>query len=168
MTRRAVHLIFFSGSILGLLPLARIGRADVPGPGASTRPVTVTIHARRMPADQVIKEFSKQAGATIPLSPPDLLDKTPLPPVTLDLDRQPFWSAMERLAARTGLEPVVSPEEPNSRFALGLAGGGNFFAEPHVTSGPLVLFATEVERANTVELRRHKAHEFERQVTVSL
>jgi hypothetical protein len=95
-----------------------------------------------------------------------LFEKSTIGNVTLDFDRQPFWAAMEEFSRKTGLEPVVSPEDPYPRFQLGL-GGGAFWAEPHVIAGPVVIFANEVERTNTVELGKVK-HTFERELSVNL
>src|SRR3954462_7068804 len=133
---------------------------------AATQPVAITVHLHDVPAQSALAELSKQAGAPFPLVPPDLLEKSSLPKVTLDLDHQPFWAAMEELSRKTGLEPVVSQEDPYPRFQLGL-GSGSFWAEPHVIAGPVVLFANEVERTNTVELGKVK-HTFERELTVNL
>ncbi|MDB5323731.1 MAG: hypothetical protein JWN40_5362 [Phycisphaerales bacterium] len=133
---------------------------------AATQPVAITVHLHNATAQTVLAELSKQAGAPFPLFPPDLLEKGPLPNVTLDLDRQPFWAAMEQLSSKTGLEPVLAPEDPYPRFQLGL-GGGDFWQEPHVIAGPVVLFANEVQRTNTVELGKKK-HTFERELTLNL
>lgn len=133
---------------------------------AATQPATITVHLHDVPAQAALAELSKQAGAPFPLFPPDLLEKSTIGNVTLDLDRQPFWAAMEELSRKTGLEPVVSPEDPYPRFQLGL-GGGSFWAEPHVIAGPVVLLANEVERTNTVELGKVK-HTFDRELTVNV
>src|SRR5437879_169849 len=79
---------------------------------AATQPVSVTLHAHDMPSRALLDELSRQAGAPFPISPPDLLDKSPLPPLTLDLDHQPFWVAMEQISRKTGLEPVLTPDDP--------------------------------------------------------
>jgi hypothetical protein len=95
------------------------------------------------------------------------LEQNALPAVTLEIDRQPFWTALEAFGRQTHLEPLSSPDDPYPRLVLGLGNGG-FWAEPHVVSGPLVIFANEVERNHSVELRRRTAGEFERRITVSL
>jgi hypothetical protein len=136
------------------------------GPVAATQPAVVSLHAKDLPGKAVLEQFAKQAGAAMPLSPPDLLDRSPLPAVTLDLDRQPFWAAMEALSRKTGLQPLVTPDEPYPRFQLGL-GDGMFWDEPHVVSGPLVLFVNDLQRTNSVELGKTK-HQFDRQLVVNL
>src|SRR5688500_13469961 len=88
--------------------------------GPATRPASITIRGRDLPARQVIDELSKQAGAVLPLAAPDLLEQNAVPAVTLDLDRRPFWAAMEEVGRKTGLEPVASPDDPYPRMLLGL------------------------------------------------
>jgi hypothetical protein len=132
---------------------------------AATQPVVVTLHQHDVPAHIVLDVFARQAGAPFPLSPPDLLEKNPVPPITIDLDRQPFWTAMEEFSRKTGLEPVLTPDDPYPRVQLGL--GGGFWEEPHVVAGPVVLFANEVERTNTVELHK-KNHHFDRELVLNL
>jgi hypothetical protein len=78
----------------------------------------------------------------------------------------PFWSALEQVSRKTGLEPVFSTEDPYPRFHLGL-GGGSFWEEPHVLAGPVIVFADDVERTNVVELGRTK-HHLEREMVVNL
>lgn len=151
------------------LALARAGVASGAGPTThpATRPAVITLHVRDGAARTVVEELSRQAGAVLPLTPPDLFDQNALAPVTLDLDRQPFWTALEAVSRKTGLEPMASPDDPYPRLVLGLNGGG-FWQEPHAVSGPLVVFANEVERNHSVELRRSTAGEFERRITVNL
>jgi hypothetical protein len=96
-----------------------------------------------------------------------LFEQSHLPAASVDVDGQPFWRALEEIGKQTGIEPVASPDDPFPRMLLGLGGGG-FWQEPHVVSGPLVIFANDVERANSVEFRRSNPGEFERRVTVNL
>ena len=166
----AMSYLARSSFALGLLAMAGL-RAGVASAGPATQPATkpavVTLHVRDGAVRKVVEELSRQAGAVLPLTPPDLFDQTPLPPVTLDVERQPFWTALEELSRKTGLEPMASPDDPYPRLVLGLNGGG-FWQEPHVVSGPLVVFANEVERNHSVELRRSTPGEFERRITVNL
>jgi len=164
-----------SSLALGLcaLAIARAGGARAAGPSTqpattqAARPATITLHVRDVPARKVVAELSRQAGAVLPLTPPDLFDQNPLPPVTLDVDGKPFWTALEEVSRKTGLEPMASPDDAYPRLVLGLNGGG-FWQEPHVVGGPLVIFANEVERNHSVELRRSTPGEFERRITVNL
>ena len=152
-------------ALIACLTFAPLLPALAAGP-AATQPVAISVRLHDAAPQAALAELSRQAGAPFPIVPPDLLEKSPLFKVTLDLDHQPFWAAMEELSRKTGLEPVVSPEDPYPRFQLGL-GGGAFWEEPHVVAGPVVLFANEVERTNTVELGKVK-HTFERELTVNL
>src|SRR4051812_22300943 len=108
-----------SSLALGLCALAaaRAGRASAAGPGTqpATRPAVITLHVGDGPARKVVEELSKRAGAVLPLTPPDLFDQNPLPPVTLDVDHKPFWTALEEVSRKTGLEPMASPDDPYPR-----------------------------------------------------
>jgi hypothetical protein len=146
---------------LCLAPLA----AYAAGP-ATTQPTRITLHVRDMGTKALLAELAKQSGARMALAPPDLLEKNSIPPATLDLDQAPFWSALEQVSRKTGLEPVFSTEDPYPRFQLGL-GGGSFWDEPHVVAGPVIVFADDVERTNVVELGRTK-HHFDREMVVNL
>jgi hypothetical protein len=133
---------------------------------ATTQPTRITLHVRDMGAKALLGELAKQSGARMALAPPDLLEKNTIPPATLNFERMPFWSALERVSRATGLEPVFSTEDPYPRFQLGL-GGGSFWEEPHVVAGPVIVFAEDVERTNVVELGR-TTHHFDREMVVNL
>jgi hypothetical protein len=155
---------------LGCLLLSFLGTqilvAAEPATRPSTQPTLITLHLQNAPANTLLADLSRQIGAPIPTTPPDLLDKTPPPPVTIDIDRHPFWKAIETITQKTGLGPVINQEEPYPRFQLGL-GGQTFWEEPHAFAGPIVVFANDVERNNTVELGRTK-HRFERELSLNL
>jgi hypothetical protein len=150
---------FFLASFLPLLLAA--------GPMPATQPSNITLHARDLPAPAMLIELAKQSGAVLPLSPPDLLEKNSISNLTLDLNHVSFWTAMELISQKTGLQPILNPEDPYPRFQLGM-GNGSFWEEPHVINGPIILFANDVQRSNVVELGKKKAHQFERQLTVNL
>src|SRR5260221_10390614 len=121
---------------------------------AATQPVAFTLHQHDVPAHIVLDVLAKEAGAPFPLSPPDLLEKNPVPPITIDLDRKPFWTALEEFSHKTGLEPVLTPDDPYPRFQLGL--GGGVWEEPHVVAGAGGLFGQEGERTQINELHKKK------------
>ena len=167
VTSQSIRRLLALGLSLGAF--ARSADAGGGGLGAlpATRPASITLRGRDLPARKVIEELSKQAGAALPLATPNLIEQNAVPAVTLDVDRQPFWAALEEVGRRTGLEPVASPDDPYPRMLLGL-GGGRFWAEPHAVAGPLVIFANDVERAHSAELRRTGPATVERRVTVNL
>jgi len=79
---------------------------------AATQPVAITVHLHDVPAQAALAELSKQAGAPFPLFPPDLLEKSALPKVTLDLDRGRAWFARNPTPPPAGMG--VPPEVPKS------------------------------------------------------
>lgn len=135
------------------------------GAGPSTQPATITLKGEKLPLKQVIAELAKQNQTPLPVSPPDVLDRNDVGSATLDLHAVPFWKAIEELGKQTGLEPILNGDDPYPRFQLGY--GAGFWDEPHVIAGPLVIFANEIRRTNTVELAR-KNHKFDRELTLHL
>jgi hypothetical protein len=133
---------------------------------ATTQPSPITLRVKDATPKDVLADLSRQTESPIPVVPQDLFDKNPLPRITLDLDNQPFWIAMETLGRTTGLEPLASPDDPYPRLQVGL-GTGAFWDEPHVISGPLLLFVTDIARTTTVELGK-KEHTFDRELTLNL
>jgi hypothetical protein len=130
---------------------------------ATTQPSQITLRATQTPLPALLDQFAKQAGAPLPLTSPELAQKAP--PVTLTVDRQPFWKALHAFSRATGLEPFVNPEDPYPRFQL--APGNGFWQSPHAVAGPVLIIANDVQRSSSVELRKRDG-EFERTVTVNL
>lgn len=149
--------------LLVLLLCALAGSVSAMGP--ATQPSAITLRAEQAPLRQVVQDLSRQASATLPVFPADLLEKSELPAVTLELHALPFWKAVRELGKKSGLEPVVNIDDPYPRFQLGL--GSGFWDEPHVISGPLAIFANEIRRTNSVELGR-KHHRFDRELILHL
>ena len=162
-----VRALLVAGLVVGAA--SRAGTVSATGPVGTpaTRPASITLHARDLPARKLVEELARQAGAAIPVSPPELFAHNAVAPVSLDVEGQSFWRALAEVGRKTGLEPIASPDDPYPRLALGL-GNGAFWQEPHAFGGPVVIFANDVERNHSVELRRSRPPEFERRVTVNL
>ena len=146
--------------LLGALLAARAPAAADP-----TRPSLVTLEVKDAPAKQVFEDVARQAGVRLPTAPPDLFSTVQVPNVTLDAQREPFWTVMKRLGSLTGVAPLPSGDEPYPRMILGA--GGGFWEEPHAIGGPLVVFANDVSRTADVELTR-KGHRVHRQLAINL
>src|SRR5438105_15411778 len=71
----------------------------------TTQPTLITLHLQNAPAKMLLADLARQTRAPIPTTPPDLLDKTPPPPVTIDIDRQPSWKPIEPITQTSGLGP---------------------------------------------------------------
>jgi hypothetical protein len=161
----AAYLAF--GPLLALAGGAATSKpaATRPVQAAATRPSLITLHLKDAPVRTLLDQFTAQAGGPVPLASADLLKQAP-PTVSLDLDRQPFWAALEAIGRATHFEPLANPEEPYPRLLLTL-GNGAFWEEPHVVAGPLVIFANDVTRTQTAELGKTR-HEIERELALNL
>jgi hypothetical protein len=160
-------------TLLACAPLVAFA-ADAPAPKppatrpnqpAATQPAAITLHLKDAPVRTLLDQFAAQAGAPVPLVAADLLGPN-APPVSIDLDRQPFWTALEAIGRKAHLEPVTDPDEPYPRLQLTL-GNGAFWEEPHVVAGPVAIFANDVTRTQTAELGKAR-HEVERELALNL
>jgi hypothetical protein len=72
-----------------------------------TEPTLVTLKFKNAPAGEVYADLFKQVGAQIELWPPNLFaaGARPIPAVTIDVNKVPFWEAISKLEAQTGLFP---------------------------------------------------------------
>lgn len=68
-----------------------------------TRPSLVTLRFKEAPARQVYESLYAQAGAKLVAWPDNLFEREAIAPVTIDLDKVPFWRAIDALEAQTGL-----------------------------------------------------------------
>ena len=112
-------------------------------------------------------ELARQARAPIAVDPPDLLRKS-TKPVSLAVERRPFWEVMESLSAQTGLE-VTSVTRHNREVGLGVTSGGtDWMDKPIVLAGPLLIRADRLSRVSTTQLKppRDTTEEFTVSLTV--
>ncbi|MDQ3815647.1 MAG: hypothetical protein M3347_17170 [Armatimonadota bacterium] len=109
-------------------------------------PNLVTLHFNEAPLATVLAELSRQAG--VALHPwPDNPDET-WPPVTIDLDRQPFWEAMRILCQQLKLRVEWSRPEP---ALLLMKGSDSKLEGPMVVSQPMHFVVNSVERRRSAE-----------------
>lgn len=81
---------------------ARIGAVlDQLNEQALVGPSLITLHLKDAPAASVYAELFQQAHGVFETMPAHLLDA--IKPVTLDVDRQPFWTVMQQLQKQTGI-----------------------------------------------------------------
>jgi hypothetical protein len=148
-----------AGALAMVLCWAAWVRAD------PAQPAVVTIKAKEAPARQVFEDLARQAGAVIPAMPTDLLEGPALPKVTIDVERQGFWTALKELGRVSGVGPVVNEDDPYPRLVLGA--GSGFWEEPHAIAGPVVVFASDISRSATVELGKTR-HRTQRELNLEM
>jgi hypothetical protein len=111
-----------------------------------TGPSYITLHVKDAPAKDVAEALGKQAFATLRAFPENLWDDNTIPKVTLDLDHQPFWTAMRQFTAQTGLD--LQPYNDGPRLMRGIVRAHGC----EVIDGPFLIVATQVARSETVQL----------------
>ena len=111
-----------------------------------TGPSYVTLRLKDAKPADAFSELSKQGSAEVRTFPDDLWQQGEWPAITLDLRRQPFWAAAQELADKTG----VGFQAWND--GLRLVRGPGQIGGPSVVSGPFLVVATQVSRAQTIVL----------------
>lgn len=109
-------------------------------------PSYVTLHLKNVEPSLAVAELSRQAFAPLPVFPDNLLDQGGLPKVSIDLDREPFWVAMQQFSQQTGLELQQYNE------TVRLMRGAMRAAGPTYISGPFLIVANQISRTQTIQL----------------
>ena len=107
----------------------------------------ITLHLKDATPGQVVEEIAKQAYAPIRLQPENLFDADPAGngrKRDVDLDRVPFWQAVQQFAADHGL--VFIPGERGLQLSRAGAGRGGQAAGPAVIDGPFLVVANALNR----------------------
>ena len=97
-------------------------------------PTTITLHLHQVPVRQVFDAVTAQAG------PEFRIDGANNGKVTVDCDRQPFWTALPSILKETGL--LISRNYGNAKYWLQPATPGAipaFPPGPQVAAGPFVV-----------------------------
>lgn len=112
-------------------------------------PTRVTLHLKDVTSQEVIKEFSKQSGVTMRLE--TWREEEAKKQVTVDIENQPFWVAMQEVCATLNM----SPQTHSGRDALLLHQGDISWARGTLISlSPLVtLRLIQITRTHTIALQ---------------
>ena len=103
----------------------------------------VTIHLKDVSAKVVFEELLRQCYAELKPFPPNLFDEPNAAKVSIDVDRQPFWTAMNQIAEKTGIDLQQYNE------GIRLMRGGFRMNSPFSTiQGPFLVVATQISRFN--------------------
>jgi hypothetical protein len=122
-----------------------------PDAGAAASPTLVSLHVKDAPLQQVLDELGRQMKANIYTSSTAGRDypraAAPAPPVSLDMDAQPFWVVMREVCRQTGWGPS---EFLGSSPDMLLAPDADFAKQPFILSGRfLVTFSKGTRRTVT-------------------
>src|SRR5437016_9805605 len=112
----------------------------------------VTLKFTNAHPKKVIEELARQGFASFRVEPQNLWTSREWPPVSFDIDKQPFWQAMRTVCTKVGLRPQSShgADGPGRRWILVAAGGANSFDGPVSYSGPFMVVANSITQTNTV------------------
>jgi hypothetical protein len=127
----------------------------------------VTLDLENVPAAEAYAQLARQARAPLASDPPDLLRKIGKP-VSLKVERRPFWQVMQAFSAQTDLE-VTGITRRNREIGLGVTRGGTDWMDKPITlAGPLLIRADRLSRVGTIELKppRDVSEEFAISLTV--
>ncbi|HET6250603.1 MAG TPA: hypothetical protein VFE47_23145 [Tepidisphaeraceae bacterium] len=104
----------------------------------------ITIHLKNATPKAVFEELSRQCYADLQPFPQNLFDQGDQPKVSIDIDRQPFWTAMNTIADKTGIDLQQYNE------GVRLMHGGFRMNSPFSTiQGPFLVVATQISRSQT-------------------
>jgi len=110
-------------------------------------PSFITLHLKDATARTVFEELSKQCYAKFSSFPDNLLEESGLPKVTIDVDRQPFWTAMRQIATKTGIDL----QQYNDGMRL-MRGGFRMNSQWSVVQGPFLIVPVQLNRSQTMML----------------
>ena len=107
-------------------------------------PTLVTLHAKGATLGDVVADVVRQTGVPIAVSSGFFTSTSdsPLPPITLDLQRVPFWTAMAAICDQTDTEVRDNPAGYNTHLQIADAFGEKFLGGPVDHCG---LFTVEIE-----------------------
>src|SRR5690349_14721897 len=127
--------------------LAQIAENSTVGPSY------ITLHLKDAPPAELFKQLSRQCGVSLDSSKPDFWDNKKIPSaVSIDIDRQPFWNAMQQITELTGIE--LRPEDGGMKLNAGKQ--ADAVGERYVT-GPFLIVANSIMRNRVVMLGNNGA-----------
>jgi hypothetical protein len=121
--------------------LAQIDEDRVSGPSY------ITLHFKDADPKAVFAELSRQCYTELKTFPENLFDLPGGNTVTLDIDHQPFWTAMKEVADKTGIDLQQYGE--GMRLVRGAFRMKSAFS---AVRGPFLVVATQVDYSQTVML----------------
>src|SRR5262249_54639058 len=112
----------------------------------ATQPTTVpaarlvTLHMLNAKPQQVAAALAKQAGVEVRLT------ETNHPPISVDIERQPFWLALRQICGQLGVAPTTS----TITDLILLEPTEDWFKRPAHASGPALFTADQLHHTRTI------------------
>ncbi len=123
----------------GSAALALIAENDAVGPSM------ITLHEKDVLPRQLFADLSKQSGVNLEPYPSELWDMRQWPTVSIDIDNQPFWTAMRALTDVTGIDL----RQWNDHLNLMQSGNGQRAGRVYV-SGPFQISLLSAMRTQSI------------------
>ncbi|MFI5379057.1 MAG: hypothetical protein ACHRHE_07165 [Tepidisphaerales bacterium] len=141
------------GLVMAMATWALAGEA--PDPDKLTAASLVSFTHQDAYVEAVIDEFARQTGYELVIQK-DRNGRPPnLPPVSLAIEKQPFWAAMREVCDKADLTIWITGM-PDSKLTLtpvrGMGMGGNIMANPASIHGAFMTVITQLQRLNTADL----------------
>ncbi len=111
----------------------------------------ITLHLKNASPGQVLGEICRQANAQIRLNPPNLWSTHEWPAADIDIEDQPFWTAMKTLCKTWNLSPQNNGMD--REMVIG-EGACTMFGKWSSVSGPFLVSATYIHTNNSRDLNQ--------------
>lgn len=106
----------------------------------------ITIRSESITPRELFRQLGEQAGVNFETAPPNLFDTQARAPVAIDIDHQPFWTAMRQINAATN---ITLSTWGNREMKLT---SGQHPQGPNFVTGPYMVVANRVSRSRTIDL----------------
>jgi hypothetical protein len=121
----------------------------------STGASLITLHMKGASPREIFAELSRQASAELRPSPVNLWESKSWPAVDIDIERQPFWQAIQEVCTKFGVAP-----QNNMAMEMVIGdrnAGPKLWGEaPYVISGPFLVVCAYINRSHSVDLNQIK------------
>ena len=110
-------------------------------------PTLITLRLRDAPIPTAIQQLSEHAKVDIALWPPALAQQLQTK-ITLDADREPFWTVVRKLCEKTGL----GLERSGQQNQITLVQRADWSKRPFSSHGAFTIIANSLQRNHSVDL----------------
>jgi hypothetical protein len=128
-----------------------LARLDI---AAANSPTLITLHLKNVNPRDVFSAIAKQAGTELGFFPENLWVKErgiPFQPVSIDLDQQPFWHAIEQAGQIANARVQTMNTGTGSKLTVQQGNPGeDWLSGPHSDSGQFTVLPVQISRNQTV------------------
>lgn len=132
--------------------------ADDAATPPSTQAVPVTLHLDSMPPADAVGEFTKKTGVPVQFWPQNLFEQNygpngPSSSISVSVDNQPLWVALDAICAESHLQPVITGQGENITLQFT---GGNYVPlskRPSSVNPNSTIVVESIQRSNSVSFQ---------------